>query len=114
MIFDDPTKKKAGMPIEGFARYRHDVDAARQAYRMLRGANVVVGRMHLPLTRRPGHSFSAPVGLALFLKSAQAQALHVPYCSVVRWPVISSGQDKTQPQIYAIDMPGAVEEGVTW
>jgi len=31
--FDDTTKKKAGTPIEGLARYRHGAGSARQAYR---------------------------------------------------------------------------------
>src|SRR5262245_31183920 len=34
--------------------------------------------MRIPLQRWPGHSLSIPVGLALYLKPAQAQQLHVP------------------------------------
>ena len=33
--FDDTTKKKAGRPIEGLARYRNDAGSARQEYRTL-------------------------------------------------------------------------------
>jgi hypothetical protein len=79
--FDDTTKKKAGRHIEGLDRYRHGAGSARQAYRTLRGVNCVLGIMHIPLTRWPGHSLSIPVGLELYLKPAQATALNVPYQS---------------------------------
>ena len=79
--FDDTTKKKAGSHIEGLARYRNGAGSARQEYRTLRGLNFVLGIMHLPLTRWPGHSLSVPVGLELYLKPAQATALNVPYRS---------------------------------
>lgn len=79
--FDDTTKKKAGRHIEGLDRYRNGAGSARQEYRTLRGLNVVLGVMHIPLTRWPGHSLSVPVGLELYLKPAQAQALNVPYRS---------------------------------
>jgi hypothetical protein len=78
VIFDDPTKKKAGTPIEGLARYRNGAGSARQAYRTLRGLHFVLGVMRIPLTRWPGHSRSGPVGLALYLKPAPAQQLNVP------------------------------------
>jgi hypothetical protein len=81
VIFDDTTKKKAGPHIEGLARYRHGAGSARQAYRTLRGLNFVLGVMRLPLKRWPGHHLSGPVGLALYLKPAQAQQLPMPYRS---------------------------------
>jgi hypothetical protein len=79
--FDDTTKKKAGTHIEGMARYRNGAGSARQEYRTLRGLNFVLGVMHVPLTRWPGHRLSVPVGLELYLKEPQAHQLHVPYRS---------------------------------
>jgi hypothetical protein len=79
--FDDTTKKKAGQHIEGLARYRNGAGSARQEYRTLRGLNFVLGIMRLPLKHWPGHSLSVPIGLELYLKPAQAQALNVPYRS---------------------------------
>jgi DDE superfamily endonuclease len=79
--FDDTTKKKAGSHIEGLDRYRNGAGSARQEYRTLRGLNFVLGIMHIPLTRWPGHSLSIPVGLELYFKPAQATALNVPYRS---------------------------------
>ena len=79
--FDDTTKKKAGTHIEGLARYRNGAGSARQEYRTLRGLNFVLGVMHMPLKRWPGHSLSIPVGLELYLKEPQAQKLNVPYRS---------------------------------
>src|SRR4029450_5595839 len=79
--FDDTTKKKAGHQIEGLARYRNGAGSARQEYRTLRGVNFVLGMMHIPLTRWPGHCLSVPVGCELYLKAPQAQQLHVPYQS---------------------------------
>jgi hypothetical protein len=79
--FDDTTKKKAGTHIEGLARYRNGAGSARQEYRTLRGVNFVLGIMHIPLTRWPGHCLSVPVGCELYLKAPQAQTLHVPYQS---------------------------------
>jgi len=76
--FDDTTKKKAGPHIEGLARSRHGAGSARQAYRPLRGVNCVLGLMHSPLTRWPGHYLSVPIGGELDLKAPQAQTLHVP------------------------------------
>jgi DDE superfamily endonuclease len=81
VIFDDTTKKKAGTHIEGLARYRNGAGSARQEYRTLRGLNFVLGIMRIPLKRWPGHSLSVPIGLELYLKPAQAQALNVPYRS---------------------------------
>jgi hypothetical protein len=79
--FDDTPKKKAGTHIEGIARYRNGAGSARQEYRTLRGLNFVLGVMHVPLTRWPGHSLSVPIGLELYLKEPQAHQLHVPYRS---------------------------------
>ena len=79
--FDDTTKKKAGTQIEGLARYRNGAGSARQEYRTLRGLNFVLGVMHIPLTRWPGHSLHVPVGLELYLKAPQALQLNVPYRS---------------------------------
>jgi hypothetical protein len=78
---DETTKKKAGTHIEGLARYRNGAGSARQEYRTLRGLNFVLGIMHIPLTRWPGHCLSVPVGCELSLKAPQAQTLHVPYQS---------------------------------
>src|SRR5919204_2802663 len=77
--FDDTTKKKAGTQIEGLARYRNGAGSARQEYRTLRGLNFVLGVMHNPLMRLPGHCLSVPVGLELYLKAPQADQLKVPY-----------------------------------
>jgi len=79
--FDDTTKKKAGHHIEGLARYRNGAGSARQEYRTLRGVNFVLGMLHIPLTRWPGHCLSVPVGCELYLKAPQAQHLPVPYQS---------------------------------
>jgi hypothetical protein len=79
--FDDTTKKKAGHQIAGLARYRNGAGSARQEYRTLRGVNFVLGMMHIPLTRWPGHCLSVPVGCERYLKAPQAQQLHVPYQS---------------------------------
>jgi len=79
--FDDTTKKKAGTHIEGLARYRNGAGSARQEYRTLRGLNFVLGVMHVPLKRWPGHSLRVPVGLELYLKAPQASQLNVPYRS---------------------------------
>ena len=43
--------------------------------------NFVLGIMHLPLTRWPGHCLSVPVGCELYRKELQAQSLNVPYQS---------------------------------
>jgi DDE superfamily endonuclease len=79
--FDDTTKKKAGTHIEGLACYRNGAGSARQEYRTLRGVNFVLGIMHIPLQRWPGHCLSVPVGCELYLKAPQAHTLNVPYQS---------------------------------
>ena len=81
VVFDDTTKKKAGMHIEGLERYRNGAGSARQDYRTLRGVNCVLALMRIPLTRWPGHALSIPVGLELYLKPAHAHQLNVPYRS---------------------------------
>ena len=81
VAFDDTTKKKAGRHIEGLDRYRNGAGSARQEYRTLRGVNVVLAIMRIPLQRWPGHSLSVPVGFELYLKPAQALKLNVPYRS---------------------------------
>jgi DDE superfamily endonuclease len=81
VVFDDTTKKKAGTHIDGLARYRNGAGSARQEYRTLRGLNFVVGIMRIPLPHWPGHHLSVPVGLELYLKPTQANALHMPYRS---------------------------------
>jgi hypothetical protein len=78
VAFDDTTKKKAGRQSEGRARYRNGAGSARQAYRTLRGVNVVLSLMRIPLTRWPGHSLSVPVGCALSLKAPPAHTRNVP------------------------------------
>jgi hypothetical protein len=75
---DDTTQKKAGRHIEGRDRYRNGAGSARQEYRTLRGLHCVLGLMHLPLTRWPGHRRSVPVGLDRYLKPAPATALNGP------------------------------------
>jgi hypothetical protein len=72
---DDTTKKKAGPQLAGLARERHGAGSARQEYRTLRGVHFVLGIMHIPLTRWPGHGLSVPVGGARSLKAPQAQSL---------------------------------------
>jgi hypothetical protein len=81
VIFDDTTKKKAGIQIEGLDRYRNGAGSARQEYRTLRGLHFVLGILPLPLKRWPGHSLSIPVGLELYLKAELAAPLQVPYRS---------------------------------
>jgi DDE superfamily endonuclease len=76
--FDDTTKKKVGTHIEGLARYRNGAGSARQEYRTLRGVNFVLGIMHIPLQRWPGHYLSVPIGCELYLKAPQAHTLNVP------------------------------------
>jgi DDE superfamily endonuclease len=79
--FDDTTKKKVGTHIEGLARYRNGAGSARQEYRTLRGVNFVLGIMHIPLQRWPGHYLSVPIGCELYLKAPQAHTLNMPYQS---------------------------------
>ena len=78
---DETTKTKAGPHMAGLARYRQGAGSARQAYRTRRGVNFVLGLMHIPLPRWPGHSLSVPVGCARSLQAPQAQPLNVPYPS---------------------------------
>ena len=41
----------------------------------------MLGMVHIPLTRWPGHYLSVPVGCELSLKAPQAQTLNMPYQS---------------------------------
>ena len=93
---DDTTKQKAGTHIEGLARYRHGAGSARQAYRTLRGLNCVVGLMHMPLTRWPGHCLSVPGGGERSRKAPQAQQRHVPYqsCSPLARAILDFGAEQ--------------------
>jgi hypothetical protein len=75
---DDSTKKKSGRQIEGAARYRNGAGTARQEYRTLWGLNFVWVIMRIPLAHWPGHCLSVPMGLSLYLKEEQAQALKRP------------------------------------
>src|SRR5262245_21717943 len=77
--FDDTTKKKAGLHIEGLARYRNGAGSARQEYRTLRGVNFVLGIMHIPLTRWPGHYLSVPSRMRTL---SQRTASPEPQCAV--------------------------------
>ena len=80
VAFDDTTKKKAGRHIEGLDRYRNGAGSARQAYRTLRGVNVVFAIMAYPSAlARPQPQ--RPGWLELYLKPAQALKLNVPYRS---------------------------------
>jgi hypothetical protein len=81
VAFDDTTQKKAGQHIAGLARYRNGAGSARQAYRTLRGLNVVLGIMHVPLRRWPGHAVTVPLGLERSLKAEPAPQLGLPYRS---------------------------------
>ena len=55
------------------------------------GLNFVLGVMHIPLTRWPGHSLHVPVGLELSPEAPQALQRNVPYRSPQsRWPGTSS------------------------
>jgi hypothetical protein len=76
--FDETTKKKAGTHSEGLARSRNGAGSARQAYRPLRGVNFVLGIMHIPLHRWPGHYLSVPGGCELSLNAPQAHTRNVP------------------------------------
>ena len=78
---DDSTKKKAGRQIEGVAPYRNGAGSARQEYRTLWGLNFVWGIRRIPVPGWPGQRVSVPIGLALYLKAAQARKLKLPYQS---------------------------------
>ena len=79
--FDDPTKHKAGRHLAGVAGYRHGAGSARQEYRPLRGLNVVLGGMRVPLRRWPGHRVTIPMGLELSRQEEPAHQPHQPYRS---------------------------------
>jgi hypothetical protein len=76
---DDTTKNTAGRHIAGVACYRNGAGSARQESRTLRGLNVVLGVMRVPLPRWPGHAVTGPMGLDLYRKEEQARLHHRPY-----------------------------------
>ena len=75
--FDDTTRKKSGKTIEGASTYRNGAATARQEYRTLFGLNFVLAEMRIKLAG--GHLVSVPIGIRLYLKKAQAEALERPY-----------------------------------
>lgn len=77
--FDATTSKKTGRSIDGASAYRNGAGSARQEYRTLWGLNFVVGEMLIRLGPWPDAFVSVPIGLALYVKEAQAEALGVPY-----------------------------------
>ncbi len=77
--FDATTSKKTGRTIDGASAYRNGAGSARQEYRTLWGLNFVIGEMLIRLGPWPEHLVSVPIGLALYVKEDQAEALGVPY-----------------------------------
>ena len=80
-VFDETTRKKSGKKIEGTSYYRNACGSARQEYRTLFGLNFVIAMVRLRLRRWPDDPISLPIGLALYLKEEQAQALGRVYRS---------------------------------
>jgi hypothetical protein len=78
---DDHTAKKSGRHIQGRDRYRNGAGSARQEYRILKGINLVLCTMRIPLKVWPGHHLSLPIGLEVYLKAKLAGKLGVPYQS---------------------------------
>ncbi len=74
--FDETTSKKTGEKIEGASTYRNGAGTARQEWRTLWGLNFVLGEMRIPLG---GQFVSVPIGLKLYVKEEQAEALGQPY-----------------------------------
>ena len=77
--FDATTSKKTGRTIDGASAYRNGAGSARQEYRTLWGLNFVVGEMLIRLAPWPDALIAVPIGLALYVKEANAEALGVPY-----------------------------------
>lgn len=77
--FDATTSKKTGRRIDGAEVYRNGAGSARQEYRTLWGVHFIVGEMLIRLSPWPDHLISVPIGLALYLKRADAEALGVAY-----------------------------------
>ena len=77
--FDATTSKKTGRTIDGASTYRNGAGSARQEYRTLWGLNFIVGEMLIRLAPWPDHFIAVPIGLALYVKQAKAEALGVPY-----------------------------------
>jgi hypothetical protein len=75
---DDSTKKKAGRHLEGDGHYRNGAGSARQAYRTLRGLNLVWAILRVPVPQWPGHPVSVPLGLALSRTEEPARTLERP------------------------------------
>ncbi len=73
--FDETTSKKTGEKIEGASTYRNGAGTARQEWRTLWGLNFVLGEMRIPLG---GQFVSVPIGLKLYVKEKQAEALGQP------------------------------------
>jgi hypothetical protein len=91
VIFDDIAKKKAGTPIEGFARYRNGAGSARQEYHTLRGLNFVLGVMRIPLKSNGGPATASVSRLALNCISSERKPSNAT-CRIVpavSWPVIA-------------------------
>ena len=77
--FDATTSKKTGRTIDGASAYRNGAGSARQEYRTLWGLNFIVGEMLIRLSPWPDALIAVPIGLALYVKEANAEALGVPY-----------------------------------
>jgi hypothetical protein len=77
--FDDSTAKKSGREIEGTSYYRNGAAAARQERKSLFGLNFVIGIMRVPLPEWFGGQLPVPIGLALYLKEADAKVLGQSY-----------------------------------
>lgn len=79
--FDETTCKKTGRKIEGTSTYRNGAGTARQEYRTLFGLNFVLGEMRIRLRGWEEYFVSLPIGLKLYLKEEEAEALDQPYRS---------------------------------
>jgi hypothetical protein len=77
--FDGTTAKKSGRTIDGASTYRNGAGSARQEYRTLWGVHFVIGELLIRLPPWPEHFVSVPIGLALYVKEADAQVLGVPF-----------------------------------
>lgn len=77
--FDETTCKKTGPKIEPAAYYRNGAGTARQEYRTLYGVNFVLGELLIRLAPWPDAFISVPIGIEVYLKEENAQALGLPY-----------------------------------
>lgn len=73
--FDETTCKKTGKTIEPADTYRNGAGTARQEWRTLYGVNFVLGEVLIRLAPWPAAFVSVPIGLAVYLKQAKAEAL---------------------------------------